>query len=103
MAFKPFRLTTALKLQAGPVTTYYPGILPHLRRPASPGTMEGEIGLRGGRTARLVPTLLLPAEGAAKKLQPGEEQTGGGLQLELHMDGRHQTLGAFSFAMDEMM
>ncbi len=106
LAFKPFRLGTELKLRAGPVPTYYPGTLPRLRRPASPGTMEGEIGLPKGQAARLVPTLLLPSSSMAeskkeKKLAKGsEELPGGGLQLELHMDGRQQALGAFNFGIE---
>lgn len=106
LSFKPSRLNTQLKLHAGPVTTYYPGILPHLRRPNSAGTMESEIGLPEGRTARLVPTLLLPpprTEGNSKKAQRGESETGGILQLELHMDGRYQALGVFNFGIEGAM
>lgn len=90
--FKPWRLAQGLPLRSGPVTTYFPGTLPRLRRPASPGTMEGEVGLPGGAAARLVPTLLLPPAGGA----PGEPA----LTLELQLDGRRQSLGAFHFGIE---
>lgn len=102
LAFKPFHLSSELKLRPGPLPTYYPGNLPHLRRPNSPGTMEGEIGLPQGRTARLVPTLLLPPTDS-KKEGKDEAAADGALQLELHMGGRQQTLGAFNFGIEGTM
>lgn len=95
--FKPVRLKTELKLQPGPVATYYPGLIPHLRRPATPGTMEGEVGLPKGQQARLVPTLLLP-ENTGQPRWELEAQTP--LALELHFDGRRQMLGTFNFGIE---
>lgn len=95
--FKPVRLKAELKLQPGPVATYYPGLIPHLRRPATPGTMEGEVGLPKGQQARLVPTLLLP-ENTGQARWELEAQTP--LTLELHLDGRRQMLGIFNFGIE---
>ncbi len=103
MIFKPLRLKTPLSLQAGPVPTYYPGLLPRLRRPASPGTMEGEIGLPKGQTARLVPVLLMPPAAKQTTDQRYEQSEQPTLTLELHMDGRRQTLGSFSFGIEGNM
>lgn len=100
LLFKPMRLKETLNLQAGPVPTYYPGLIPRLRRPPTPGTMEGEIGLPKGQAARLVPTLLLPQKnGQARE----ELQTETVLMLELQMDGRRQSLGVFNFGIEGTM
>jgi hypothetical protein len=103
LAFKPLRLGAELKLRAGLVPTYFPGTLPRLRRPNSPGTMEGEIGLPQGQTVRLVPTLVLPhghLAGTSKNEPKGEPVPEGALKLELHMDGRQQVLGSFNFGIE---
>lgn len=103
LIFKPLRLKQPLNLQAGPVPTYYPGLLPRLRRPASAGTMEGEIGLPKGQSARLVPVLLTPPAGKQNADQRYEQPEQPILTLELHMDGRRQTLGSFNFGIEGTM
>lgn len=101
--FKPVHMKQPLSLQAGPVPTYYPGLMPHLRRPASPGTMEGEIGLPKGQSARLVPVLLMPDEVNQNADRRYEQPNPPTLTLELHMDGRRQSLGAFNFGIEGTM
>lgn len=101
--FKPLRRKQLLNLQAGPVPTYYPGLLPRLRRPASPGTMEGEIGLPKGQSARLVPVLLIPEEANQNADRRYEQPNPPTLTLELHMDGRRQSLGSFNFGIEGTM
>lgn len=101
--FKPLRLKQPLNLQAGPVPTYYPGLQPRLRRPASAGTMEGEVGLPKGQSARLVPVLLMPEEGNQNADRRYEQPNPPLLTLELHMDGRRQSLGSFSFGIEGTM
>lgn len=97
MIFKPLRLKQPLNLRAGPVPTYYPGLLHSLRRPASAGTMEGEIGLPKGQSARLVPVLLTPPADKQNATQSYQQPENGTLTLELHAEGRRQTLGSFNF------
>ncbi|MBC3919184.1 hypothetical protein H8L32_16955 [Undibacterium sp. CY18W] len=97
MYFKPFRApATALRLQAGPVPTYHPGALSRLK-PAknTKGTMEAEISLPDGQTARLVPTLLLPPKNS-KTEEPGQSM----LVLDLVMGSKRQSLDQFSFGID---
>lgn len=101
--FKPLRQKQPLNLQAGPVPTYYPGLLPYLRRPSSPGTMEGEIGLPKGQSARLVPVLLMPEEANQNADRRYEQPNSPMLTLELHMDGRRQSLGSFNFGIEGTM
>lgn len=100
MIFKPLRPKQPLKLQAGPVPTYYPGLLPRLSRLGLPGTMEGEVALPNGQSARLVPVLLMPEALKQNDVRSDEQPDSRQLTLELHMDGRRQSLGDFSFGID---
>lgn len=100
MVFKPYRAPAdQLALRAGPVPTYYPGLLHKLKRSTgTAGTMEGEIALADGRMARLVPTVLLP--NPKQPPNPDRESTGFPLVLDLVLDGKRQSLGAFSFGIE---
>ncbi len=100
MVFKPYRAPAdSLALKAGPVPTYYPGLLPKLKRSTgTAGTMEGEIVLPDGRIARLVPTVLLP--NPHKPPKPDHDVTASALVLDLQLDGKRQPLGAFSFGIE---
>ncbi|MFZ6760405.1 FG-GAP repeat protein [Undibacterium sp. Ji50W] len=97
MYFKPFRApATTLRLQAGPVTTYYPGAQSRLK-PAknTKGTMESEINLPDGQTARLVPTSLLPPKNTKTEV-PGQNV----LVLDLVIGNKRQSLDQFRFGLD---
>lgn len=97
--FKPVRAPAdGIALQAGPVQSWHPGLTSRLRRPAqTAGTMEGELMLPGGKALRLVPTLLLPKNPPAKN-----DDASPTLVLDLVMDGKRQTLGAFEFGIEGM-
>lgn len=98
LVFKPWRGAAGrLPLVAGPITTYHP--TPSLlRRSRTPGTMEGEIPLPSGSVALLAPTRLLPDPSLPAK-EPWDSSTHV-LSLDLSLDGKRQTLGAFSFGID---
>lgn len=100
LLFKPFRLTPdQLKLRAGPLTTYHPGTPSYLKRSTkTQGTFESEVALPDGRLLRFIPTLMLPRPGAPAKQD--WQSSSSALALEVHIDGKRQVLGTFSFGID---
>jgi hypothetical protein len=70
--FKPLRSLAAMKLSAGPVTTYLHNNLKDYPKPPTPGTLEVRIPMGAGQFADIVPRTL-PAGTREVQLTPAQD------------------------------
>ncbi len=89
--FKPLRSLVAMKIAAGPVTTYLHANLKDYPKPPTPGTLEVRIPMEAGQFADFVPRTL-PAGTREVQNIPMEDVGYPFDFLELRIGSRHQRI-----------